>query len=150
MSAEDLYHEALVRLAREATGEGRLEAPGGAATLDSPLCGDRVTVEIRLEGGRIAALAHRVRGCVLCAASASLLGRGAPGLGSAEVEAGRERLIALLRDGAAPEGGPFPGLQVFAPVRAVPSRHGCVLLPFDALREALRQAEAAPRPAAAR
>lgn len=146
MSAEDLYHQALVRLAQEASGAGRLDAPGGAATVDSPLCGDRVTVEVRLEGGRIAALAHRVRGCVLCGAAASLLGRAAPGLAPAQVEAGRASLVALLRDGAAPPEGALPGLAVFAPVRAVPSRHACVLLPFDALDEALRAAQRAAQP----
>jgi NifU-like protein involved in Fe-S cluster formation len=142
VSADDLYNEALVRLAQEGAGAGRLEAPSGTASLDSPLCGDRVTVEVRLAGGRIEALAHRVRGCVLCQASASLLGRAAPGLGAAELEGVRQALEALLRDGQAPQpGGPLGGLAVFAPVRAVPSRHACVLLPFDALRAAMAGAK---------
>jgi len=59
VSAEDLYHEALVRLAREAVGAGALPAPAGgtltaalhgSATVDNPLCGDRVTMEVRVEG----------------------------------------------------------------------------------------------------
>lgn len=149
VSVEDLYHEALVRLAREATGAGALPAPvGGAApatlqgmaTIENPLCGDRVTVEVRVEGGRITALAHRVRGCVLCEASASLLGRAAVGLGTAEVEASRRAFAALLREGTPPPPGPLAGLDVFAPVRAVASRHSCVLLPFDALGAALARA----------
>jgi NifU-like protein involved in Fe-S cluster formation len=137
VSAEDLYNEALVLLARERFGSGRLEAPGGAATLDSPLCGDRVTVEIRMAAGRVEALAHHVRGCVLCEASASLLGRAAPGRSAAELEAARAAAAALLGEGAPAPAGPFAGLSAFAPVRAVPSRHGCVLLPFDALRAAI-------------
>jgi nitrogen fixation NifU-like protein len=137
VNAEDLYHEAMMRLAREQWGAGRLEAPAGVATLDSPLCGDRVTVEVRLAGGRVEALAHRVLGCVLCQASASLLGRGAAGRTPAEVEEARRGLEALLRQGAPIGEEPIGGLSVFAPVRAVPSRHSCVLLPFDALRAAI-------------
>jgi nitrogen fixation NifU-like protein len=137
VSAEDLYNEALVRLARERAGAGQLQAPAGAASLDSPLCGDRVTVEVRLGGGRIEALAHRVRGCVLCEASASLLGRAAPGRTVDEVEAARAVLETLLRDGASVPAGPFGALSAFAPVHAVPSRHACVLLPFEALRAAI-------------
>ena len=154
MSADDLYQQALVALAREAAGAGRLATPGaagavqarlGTATVDNPLCGDRVTVEVRLEGARVAALAHRVRGCLLCEAAASLLGRGAAGLGEAEVEAARRALLALLHDGTPPPATPLPGLEVFAPVRAVPSRQPCVLLPFEALAAALRSAtQAAP------
>lgn len=137
MSAEDLYHAELVRLAREGFGGGHLDAPAGVATLDSPLCGDRVTVEVRLAGGRIEAVAHRVLGCVLCQASASLLGRGATGRTVAEVEVARQGLAALLGRGEPIATGPFGGLSVFAPVRTVPSRHACVLLPFDALRAAI-------------
>ena len=137
MSEEDLYHEALVRLARERCGAGRLEAPAGTATLDNPLCGDRVTVEVRLAGDRVAALAHRVHGCVLCEAAASLLGRGAAGRTAAEIEVARQGLEALLGRGVPIAEEPIGGLSVFAPVRAVPSRHGCVLLPFDALRAAI-------------
>jgi nitrogen fixation NifU-like protein len=137
VSAEELYHLEMVRLAREGSGAGRLEAPAGQATLDSPLCGDRITVEVRLAGGRVEALAHRVLGCVLCQASASLLGRGAVGRTPAELEATRHGLVALLDQGAPMTDGPMAGFAVFEPVRAVPSRHACVLLPFDALRAAI-------------
>lgn len=140
MSGDALYHDALVRLARQARGAGRLDPPAASATLDNPLCGDRVTMEVRLEGGRIGALAHRVRGCILCEAAASYLGGAAPGLLPAQVREGRERLAALLAGAAAP-GDPWSGLAVFEPVRAAKSRHRCVLLAFDALAEALAQGE---------
>jgi NifU-like protein involved in Fe-S cluster formation len=54
-----------------------------------------------------------------------------------ELEAARSAAEALLRHGVAVPEGPFVGLAAFAPVRAVPSRHGCVLLPFEALRAAI-------------
>jgi nitrogen fixation NifU-like protein len=141
VTPEALYHEALVRLAREATGAGRLEAPQGSATLDNPLCGDRVTVEVCLREGKIAALAHRVRGCVLCEAAASLLGRAAVGMAAVDVGEARARLAAMLHAGAPPPGGAWAQMSVFAPVSAARSRHGCALLPFEALGEALARAK---------
>ena len=93
----DLYHDALVALAREATGAGRLAAPAASATRDNPLCGDRVTFDVQVAGGRVVALAHRVRGCILCQASAAFLGKHAPGHGRAELAEARGRLAALLR-----------------------------------------------------
>ena len=137
VNAGDIYHEAMVRLAHEATGAGRLAAPDAAVTLDNPLCGDRVTVEIEVRDGRIARLAHRVRGCLLCEAAASLIGRAASGAARADVEAGRAALAAVLREGAGAPEGTWAGLSVFTPVAAVPSRHRCALLPFDALCDAL-------------
>lgn len=139
-----LYHDALVRLAREACGAGRLEPPAAEATRDNPLCGDRVTMEVRLEAGRIAALAHRVRGCILCQAAASFLGRTAPGRSPAEIGQGRDQAAAMLA-GAPPPGGAWAGLEVFEPVQAVKSRHRCVLLAFDALGEALSQVKGGTR-----
>lgn len=140
MSAEDLYHARLVQLARDAVGAGRLARPDGSATLDSPLCGDEVAVDVTLAEGRIAALAHRVRGCVLCQAAASVIGRAAPGATPEEVRDARARLAEMLeRGGPAPEGR-FAELAAFRPAAAVPSRHGCPLLPFDALAQAVARA----------
>jgi nitrogen fixation NifU-like protein len=136
-----LYHEGMVRLARAARGAGRLAAPHGSAARDNPLCGDQVLVEVRLSGGRIAELAHRTRGCVLCEAAASLLGGAAPGRTRAEVALARARLLAMLSAGEAPPGDAFADLAIFLPVRDVRSRHECVLLPFDALLDALARAE---------
>src|SRR5258708_12937941 len=76
-----LYHEALMEAARQATGHGRLAKADAAATVDNPLCGDRVTIELRLADGRIAEIAHEVRGCVLCKASAAVLAPEAVGPG---------------------------------------------------------------------
>lgn len=137
MTAEELYQEAIVRLARAASGAGRLEHPDGTATLDNPLCGDRVTVEVRLRDGRIAGLAHRARGCLLCEAAASLLGRSAPGVEPGDLAEARRLLADLWGAGAGPPAGPWKDLAAFAPVGRVPSRHGCVLLPFDALAAAI-------------
>lgn len=141
MSEDDLYHQALVALARARTGAGRLPAPGGAATRDNAMCGDQATFEVALDGEVIAAVAHRVRGCVLCEAAAALLGRDAPGRQVAELAAARDAAAALLAGRApAAAAGLAGGLGLFTPVREVPSRHGCVLLPFDALSDAIAAA----------
>jgi nitrogen fixation NifU-like protein len=140
VTAEGLYHDALVRMARAATGAGRLEDPQGSATLDNPLCGDRVTIQVRLSQGRIAALAHQVRGCLLCEAAASLLGRAAVGATPAEVAAARAGAAAMLAAGAPLPQEPWAELELFRPVHEVKSRHRCVLLPFEALGEALARA----------
>ena len=132
---DQLYQEQIVALAKARIGAGKLEAPTKSARRDNPLCGDRVTIDVRLDGqGRIAELAHQVRGCLLCQASASALssvavGRDAGGIAvlrhDAERAVGREA-------GEAAE--PF---AAFAPVAAHKSRQACVLLPFEALKDAL-------------
>ncbi|MEZ5861777.1 MAG: iron-sulfur cluster assembly scaffold protein, partial [Geminicoccaceae bacterium] len=70
---EALYNRAIIEAARDKRHAGRLEHPGGTATTDNPLCGDRVTLDLEGEAGRVAAVAHKTRGCLLTQAAASLL-----------------------------------------------------------------------------
>jgi nitrogen fixation NifU-like protein len=137
MNSDDLYQQAIIDLAKSADGAGRLEAPDGAAQGDSPLCGDRVRMEVKLAGGRVVALAHEVKGCLLCRAAAAAIGRHAAGLDAAQAAVLREEVAALLggADAAA-----WPELKCFAPVRQHRNRHGCVLLAFETLVGAIQAA----------
>lgn len=138
---DDVYHLRIMELARAATGSGRLDGPDGEATADNPLCGDRVTVEVRLKGGRIAEMAHRVRGCLLCRAAATLAATGAPGKTAGEITAAAAALAGMLEGSAPAPAGEWSGFEVFMPVVALKSRHHCVLLPFQALGKALEVAD---------
>lgn len=132
---DQLYQDQIVTLAKAKTGAGKLAAPTKSARRDNPLCGDRVTIDVRLDGqGRIAEIAHQVRGCLLCQASASALSSVAVGRDAAGIAAVRhdaERAIGReLGEAAAP-------FSAFAPVAAHKARQECVLLPFEALKDAL-------------
>jgi len=132
----DLYQQALLDLAKAAHGAGTLPAPDGSALRDSPLCGDRVRMQVMLEGGRIKAIAHDVKGCLLCRAAASLVGLHGVGLNAEEANALHEQVAATLAGSEPPPG--WPELTLFVPVRPHRNRHGCVLLPFEALIAALK------------
>ena len=134
-----LYDQAILQKARDATGAGRLPEPDGSAMIDNPLCGDRVTIDLTLAGGKVAKVGHLVRGCVLCEASAALIAEKAVGQTPAALREAAAGIKPMLREGAAP---PWPELEIFTPVRAVRSRHDCVELPFRALTAALDEAGA--------
>lgn len=133
--SDQLYQERIVALAKAKVGAGKLAAPTKSARRDNPLCGDRVTIDVRLDGqGRVLEIAHQVRGCLLCQASASALasvavGRDAAGIAALRCDA--ERAVGR-EEGEAAE--PF---AAFTPVAAHKSRQECVLLPFEALKDAL-------------
>lgn len=52
---------------------GDLEDAHGRAEAENPVCGDQIVVALRLEGGRVSAIAHRVRGCSGAIAAASIM-----------------------------------------------------------------------------
>jgi len=137
--SDDLYHAAIMDRAKAAAGDHRLSDPDATATVDNPLCGDRVTLDVRMDGARIAALGYRVRGCALCQASTSLLAETLAGARPDDAESGETVLRALLEDGVEPPER-WSDFAMFRPVGVHKSRHGCVLLPLAALRKALSTA----------
>jgi nitrogen fixation NifU-like protein len=146
MTTEGLYNDAILREAKGAAASAaRLDAPDLTVTLDNPLCGDRVTLDLRLgEGPRVAEVGHKTRGCMLTQAAAAVLARRAPGATPDELREVVRGLEASLRGSAEPDPA-WPELAMFRPVRAIRSRHECVLLPFHALQDALdRAAEKRP------
>ena len=134
MSAEpqELYQEVILDHNRRPRNFRAIE-DGRKAEGFNPLCGDRVTIDVRLDGGTIAEITHEVRGCALCQASAVALGSRAQGRSKDDVLALRKEIESVLQGTATGEGD----FAAFAPVRQYRSRHDCVLLPFDALQAAL-------------
>ena len=135
--SDELYHAELVARAHAGRKRGRLPKPDRSVTLDNPLCGDRVTLDLTLSGNRIAAIGHQVRGCLLCEAAAETIARHAPGRTRGEVAEASCALTAILKKGAAAPQGEWASLAAFQPVHKAKSRRDCVLLPFEALAKAL-------------
>ena len=130
-----LYQERIIDLAKRARLRGRLGAPDASARVDNPLCGDRVVIDLAIEHHKITAIGHRVRGCALCEAASEIIASSAPGMTIPEVAAVESAMRTYLKSrGDVPPA--WGELSVFEPVRTVPSRHECVLLPFSAVRQA--------------
>jgi NifU-like protein involved in Fe-S cluster formation len=129
--SDPLYKNELLRHAADAVGAGRLAVPCGTASAHNPACGDKVTVDVALEDGRIAALAHDTRACVLTQASAAILGSGATGMDREEIVLLHAAVSAMLTGGSPPD-APFETYAVFDGVAGLRNRHKCVLLPIEA------------------
>ena len=138
---DELYQKNLLRLAANAVGDGTLDNPDATETLDNPTCGDRITLQVKLEDGRITDLKHQNRSCVLCQAAASLIGENGIGKEPAEVSAIRDNLQSMLHGKAVQVTPEWKKLEYFNVVSAHKSRHNCILLPFDALIKALETAK---------
>ena len=139
--SDELYHQAILELAKKARLAGRLESAQASVTLDNPLCGDRVTLDLNLADGRVVDIGHKVRGCLLCQAAAAAIGERAPGETPAALRAVAQDLGDAIARAPETAGQQWPELAAFAPVHAHKSRYECVLLPFQALTQALDQAE---------
>ena len=150
--SEAVYQENILALAAREDGGGVLPAPTASVKKSNPLCGDEILLTARIDGGRIVALAHRTRGCLLCRAAAARfwLWREETKPDSRALLDFAARAQKMFSRNAAimTENGDatiVEELKMFAPVVAHPSRHGCVLLPFWAAIDLADSIESANR-----
>ncbi len=137
-----LYSGRILELAASIPHQGRLPAPMGTAKRRSPLCGSTITVDVTVQDGRVTEFAQDVKACALGQASASILGRVVLGRSRGEVEAARDALRAMLKEGGPVPLAPFEGYEVLLPARDYKNRHASILLALEAVCEAMALAEA--------
>jgi len=135
--SDPLYAKDLLRLAAASTGAGRLQTFNAEGSAHNPACGDRIAVTLSLDGdGRIIEIGHETAACVLAQASASLLGAHLEGSDETAVRRLRTEVASMLREGDVPA-PPFSGYSALSGAAPYRNRHTCVLLPIDAVLDAL-------------
>ena len=140
----DLYQEVIIDHSRRPRNAGRLVQANHRAEGFNPLCGDRLTLYLRVAGGVIEAVSFEGAGCAISTASASLMTEALKGKSPEQAEAliaGFHALVTGQGDqDQAPE--PLGKLEVLAGVREFPARVKCATLAWHTLRAALHdQAE---------
>jgi len=136
---ENIYHDQIIEWSKKADHIAKLENAHCRATASNPLCGDKVSVELELNGDVIKLMACQVRGCLLCKASSSILVERIRDLTVEELKIMWSDLDGSLKSSTdGPESFP-EGYGMFFPVRSHKSRHSCVLLPFEAALKAVAE-----------
>ncbi|WP_366656515.1 iron-sulfur cluster assembly scaffold protein [Fodinicurvata sp. EGI_FJ10296] len=143
MMADEIYQETLIARAKSGRERNRLPEPDATVTLDNPLCGDRVTIDVSVDEGVVTAVGHEVRGCMLCEATAAMIAAYAVGGNVDSIHAHADAVRKMIKEGT-PAPGSWPDTAALGPVHGTKSRHNCVLLPFDALTDAIAQATRTP------
>jgi len=141
--SDPLYKKELLRLAADAHGAGRLARPDASGEAFNPTCGDRVIVDLSLKDGRIVAMAHDTKACVLAQASASILGQSLVGASLDDIEALANTIAQMLVARGDPPGQPFEAYAAFEGATEHRTRHRCVLLPVEAVLAAFEASETA-------
>lgn len=136
-----LYSGRILALAADIPHHQRLDAPSASVKRRSPVCGSTVTVDIRMENGRVAAFGQDVKACALGQAAAAVTGAAILGLSADQIAAGRDQLRAMLKSGGAVPDAPFDEFKVLQPARDFKNRHASILLTIEAAAEAAETAE---------
>jgi nitrogen fixation NifU-like protein len=139
-SLSQLYQQSILDHHRQPRNSGRLADATHVSEGQNPLCGDRLTLSMKIAEKRIVAVACDTKGCAICRASGSMLTEAIVGRTVEDVAGLVDRFLVAV---ASPEGreelvdpewGPLAALLQ---VRRFPSRLRCATLSWEALRRAL-------------
>jgi len=147
-SASELYQSVILEHNRSPRNYRRMEGATGTAEGVNPLCGDEVTVFVKIDDGVVCDVSFQGSGCAISRASASLMTQAVKGRSVAEARRlfeGFHELLTSNTDGSAPRaahahdhGRDHLGkLTVLGGVRAFPMRVKCATLAWHALNAAL-------------
>lgn len=135
----ELYQEAILDHNRKPRNFRKLEGANRMAEGYNPLCGDKVTVYLRIENDQVSEISFEGSGCAISLASASMMTERVKGRALSAVHILIEKFHALVTAEAGPASDmvELGKLAVFAGVREFPIRVKCATLPWHTLRAAI-------------
>ena len=142
MDARELYQDIILDHGRHPRNFRALAHPSHFANGHNPLCGDRITVYVELDGDRIKDVSFEGRGCAISTASASLMTETLKGKTLDEAAALFKGFHAVVtgEDAGAPAGleDEMERLAPLTGVRSYPARVKCATLAWHAFEAALK------------
>ena len=138
MDLKDLYRDVIVDHNRQPRNFGKLEPADAHADGYNPLCGDRLTIYVKLDGDRVTDVKFDGAGCAISVASASLLTEAVKGKTRGEVDALYHDVHELLTlEDASSDPTKLGKLAALSGVREFPARVKCASLCWHTLNAAL-------------
>ena len=142
MDLRELYQDIILDHGRRPRNFHALEGPTHLAHGHNPLCGDKVTIYLKLEGGRVADASFVGKGCAISTASASLMTEIVKDKTLAEAESMFKSFHAKVTTGeeiAVPEAleDDRDRLEPLTGVKAYPARVKCATLAWHAFEAAV-------------
>ena len=135
----ELYQEVILDHGKRPRNLREIEGANHKADGYNPLCGDRATIYLSLEGDVVKDVSFVGKGCSISTASASMMTEAVKGKTRAEAEALFERFHARVTGAAPKAGAPALGkLEVFSGVSEFPVRVKCASLAWHTLKAALQ------------
>ncbi len=134
----DLYQEVILDHNRSPRNFGPLEEPDFRADGNNPICGDQLSIAVKVSDGVVTEVRFQGSGCAISKASASLMTETIKGKTLDEARALFDRFHRLVTDRTAPvDDAELGKLAVFGGVRDYPARVKCAILAWHTLRAAV-------------
>lgn len=139
MNSDELYQEVLLQHSRRPKNYGILEGTTHRAEGNNALCGDEITVELRVIGDRIEEIRFQASACAICTASASIMTCEVADLSPSEASELALGFRKMATDGT--KSSALTGrqrLEVMGSIHRFPQRVKCATLAWETLTTAIR------------
>jgi len=147
MDLNELYRDVILDHNRRPRNFGGLEGADASAEGFNPMCGDRLTLHLKLADDTISDIRFEGSGCAISTASASMMTEAVKGKTRAAALELFARIHQLLTDDAAPVLPELGKLAALSGVRQYPARVKCASLCWHTLSAALQASGAQAVPA---
>jgi len=140
MNTDELYQEILLQHSRRPRNHGPLENPTHRADGHNALCGDELSVELRIVDDKLEAVRFQASACAICTASGSLMTGAITGLKTDEATALARDFRTLATTGeVAPVIESLTALRALGAVHRFPQRVKCATLAWETFSAAIRE-----------
>jgi nitrogen fixation NifU-like protein len=147
MELNDLYRDVILDHNRQPRNFGALDPADASVEGFNPMCGDHLTLRLRLNQDTISDIRFEGQGCAISTASASLMTEAVKGKSRGEALKLFDRVHQLLTDDAAPPADELGKLAALSGVREYPARVKCASLCWHTLASALKSTDFKSLPA---
>jgi nitrogen fixation NifU-like protein len=142
MDLKELYRDVILDHNKRPRNFGKLEPSDAYADGHNPLCGDRLTVFLKMDGDRVEDIRFEGKGCAISTASASMMTEAIKGKKKADIGQLFEQIHSLLTRQDAVADPSLGKLAALSGVREYPARVKCASLCWHTLNAALEKGAA--------
>jgi len=139
--SDDLYRETILDHYHHPRNHGTIEEPSATVEGINPLCGDELTLFLKVDDGKIAEIKLHAKGCSINTASGSMMTEAVQGLSLAEATKNIEAFKNMMlqsKDTEVTLPESMEELEALQGVKKYPVRIKCALLPWNTLMEGLK------------
>jgi len=131
---DDLYRRVIMDHYKTPRNRGELEEGSVTVNLNNPTCGDRISLQLQLEGGIVRDVKFTGEGCSISMSSASMMTEAIKGKTSGEALELADKFSSLMK-GEDVHFDEYEDVEALSGVNKFPARIKCATLAWNALRK---------------
>ncbi|MDF2923681.1 MAG: system NifU family Fe-S cluster assembly protein [Paenibacillaceae bacterium] len=137
MQLDDLYRRVIMDHYKNPRNRGNFTEDGVTIELHNPTCGDRISLQLKVENGIVRDSRFTGEGCSISMSSASMMTDAVKGKTLEEARVMAEQFSCLMK--GEPAEFEYEDIEALSGVKKFPARIKCATLAWNALRKGIEQ-----------